>query len=150
MFGTRQYTKWLLGMQKQSMCLGARDLMKTWLMALALLAFSISHTTFIYRLSTVHMDEWVKSSWRAYNYLAIITSMFCFWLSGNFTFIQKQFFGVTFVFVIFTLLITVLTNNLVILKPYPLIEVVDAGTALAVFTILTTFGYHGYFKCENK
>lgn len=119
---------------------------RCFLTALCLIAFLTSHTVFTYNLSHVDMDTIYKSSWRAYSYSFIFISMYILIKAGITSYIQKQFIEVTFFCVLFTFVITLLTNNLVITEPYKLMYVVDIGMILATVMILISAARHGLYK----
>lgn len=120
--------------------------MKAWLIGFSLLAFIFSHTVFTYYLVSIHMEPGTKNLWRAYSYTFILAAVYIFQKSGLKTFLQSQLIEVTFFVVIFTFVITILTNNLLILNPYHLMGIVDSGTAMATIMILISAHRHGFTK----
>lgn len=120
--------------------------MKTWLIGICLLLFIVSHTAFCYYLQNVHMINGHKNLWRSYSYTFILTTTYIFIKTGIKTFLQSQFIEVTFFVVVFTFIITILTQNFIILNPYHLMEVVDVGTGIATILILISAQRHGFTK----
>lgn len=120
--------------------------MKTWLIGLCLLLFIVSHTVFMYYLQHIHMANGTKSLWRAYSYGFISSTTYIFIKTRIKTFLQSQLIEVTFYVVVFTFIITILTQNFIILNPYHLMEVVDVGTGIATLIILISANRHGFTK----
>lgn len=131
------------------MGVGARDRvvnMKTWLIGVCLILFIISHTTFTYFLKHVPMLYSTKNLWRGYSYSFILMTTYIFQKTGLKNYLQSQLIEVTFFVVIFTFIITILTNNFIILNPYHLMEVVDIGTGMVTIMILISAQRHGFMQ----
>lgn len=120
--------------------------MKAWLIGICLLVFIVSHTIFIWHLEHIHMMNATKNLWRAYSYGFIISTTYIFEKTNLKTFLQSQLIEVTFFVVIFTFLITILTENFIILNPYHLMEMVDIGTIIVTVMILISAQRHGFTK----
>lgn len=120
--------------------------MKTWLIGVCLILFIISHTTFTYFLKHVPMLYSTKNLWRGYSYSFILMTTYIFQKIGLKNYLQSQLIEVTFFVVIFTFIITILTNNFIILNPYHLMEVVDIGTGIVTIIILISAQRHGFMQ----
>lgn len=119
---------------------------KCFITALCLIIFLTSHTLFTYNVANFHFEVWERDLWKSYSYSFIFISMYILIKAGITSYIQKQFIEVTFFCVLFTFVITLLTNNLVVTEPYKLMYVVDIGTILATVMILISAARHGLLK----
>ncbi len=120
--------------------------MKTWLIGIALLLFVISHTIYTYFLANIKMTYLVKNNWRCYDYLGILVLIYIFQKTGTLSWLQSQLIEITFFIVFFTLVITLLTNYLIVKNPYHIMAIVDAGTILVTIMVLLSAQRHGFNK----
>jgi hypothetical protein len=121
--------------------------MKTWFISISLLLFLTSNSLYTWWLANYEIAFIDRETWKASNYTFLLTAIFIGErLSPGF--LLREFLIISYGVLFFSFVITILTNNFLILNPYYLMAIVDFGTLLAVIIIMTTLGKEGYFDTE--
>lgn len=120
--------------------------MKSFLTGLCLFIFLGSHTAYTFYVQNYKIEYINRETWKSCSYAFIILSVFLATLKENYNTLQTSFIRISFLAVLFTFAITILTNLIIIRNPYFYMKIVDIGSIIATVIILTSAMRYGYFK----